>query len=121
MTDHKNRSFVQRLGFALAGLAHALRAEVSLRTQAVLLVGVLAVLVYLRPAPIWWALASLSAGAVIAAELFNTAVEQLADHVEPQLHPQIRIVKDCAAAAVLSAALGTLGVAIAFVVELVTH
>ena len=120
-TAHKNRSFLQRLGFAVAGLRHALRAERSFRTQLALLLLVLGVLAYLQPPARWWALVSLCAAGVLAAELFNTAIEQLADHVHPDLHPQVRIVKDCAAAAVLCAALGCVGVAIAFVVELAGH
>jgi diacylglycerol kinase (ATP) len=79
------------------------------------------VLVYLRPSAVWWALVSVAAAGVLGAELFNTAIEHLADHVHPALHPQIRVVKDCAAAAVLCAALGAIGVAIAFVVELAGH
>jgi diacylglycerol kinase (ATP) len=118
---HKNRSFIQRLRFALAGLSHALCSERSLRAQLVMLLGVAAVLAYLRPPAVWWALASLSAAAVCAAELFNTALEHLADHLSPEVHPQIRIVKDCAAAGVLCAALGACGVAIAFVVEVAGH
>ncbi|HEX3838817.1 MAG TPA: diacylglycerol kinase [Steroidobacteraceae bacterium] len=118
---HKNLSFAQRLGFALTGLAHALRAERSLRTQLGCLVVVAVALAYLRPPAVWWGLVSVCAAGVFAAELFNTAVEHLADHVQPQLHPQIRIVKDCAAAAVLCAALGAVGVAIALVVELAGH
>jgi undecaprenol kinase len=58
---------------------------------------------------------------VLGAELFNTAIEHLADHLHPDLHPEIRIVKDCAAAAVLCAALGAVGVAVALVVELAGH
>jgi undecaprenol kinase len=117
-TARKNLSFARRLGFAFAGLAHALRAERSLQTQLGALVVVLLVLAYLRPPAMWWALVSLGAAMVLAAELFNTAIEHLADHVHPDLHPQIRIVKDCAAAAVLCAAVGAVGVAVAFVVEL---
>jgi undecaprenol kinase len=117
----KNRSFPRRLAFALAGLAHAVRGERSLRTQLGILVGVLALLGYLQPPAVWWALVSVCAAGVIGAELFNTAIERLADHLHPDLHPQIRIVKDCAAAAVLCAALGSAGVAIALVVELVGH
>jgi diacylglycerol kinase (ATP) len=120
-TPHKNHSFGKRLGFAAAGLGHALRGERSLQTQLGMLVGVVAVLVYVRPPPVWWGLVSVCAAAVLAAELFNTAIEHLADHVRPELHPQIRIVKDCAAAAVLCAALGAIGVAVAFVVELSGH
>lgn len=118
---HKNLSFAKRLRFAAAGLGHALRSERSLQTQLAMLVGVVAVLAYLRPPAVWWALASICAALVLAAELFNTAIEHLADHVQPELHPQIRIVKDCAAAGVLFAALGAIGVAVAFVVELAGH
>ncbi len=120
-TAHKNRSFPQRLGFAVAGLRHALRGERSLQTQLGILLIVVAALVYLHPPALWWALISLCAAGVLAAELFNTALERLADHLHPDLHPQIRIVKDCAAAAVLCASLGAVGVAIAFVVEVAGH
>jgi undecaprenol kinase len=117
----KNQSFPRRVAFAVAGFAHALRGERSLRTQLGILVGVVAVLGYLQPPAVWWALVSLCAAGVIGAELFNTAIEHLADHLHPDVHPQIRIVKDCAAAAVLCAALGAVGVGIALVVELVGH
>ena len=120
-TAHKNRSFLERLGFAAAGLRHALRAERSLQTQLGMLLVVAAALAWVKPPPVWWALLSLCAAGVLAAELFNTAIEHLADHLHPDLHPQIRIVKDCAAAAVLCAALGAIGVAVAFVVELAGH
>ena len=58
---------------------------------------------------------------MLATELINTAIETLADHLNPQRHPQIRIVKDCAAGAVLIAVLGALGVGIALVVHLLTR
>jgi diacylglycerol kinase (ATP) len=118
---HKNLTFGKRVRFALTGLVHALRAERSLRTQAGCLLVVGVALIYLHPPAVWWAMVSVGAAGVFAAELFNTAVEQLADHVQPELHPQIRIVKDCAAAAVLCAALGALGVGVALVVELTGH
>ncbi len=120
-TTRKNLGLLRRLGFAIAGLVHAMRGERSLQTQLLALLVVVAVLVYLRPPAVWWALASVCAAVVLAAELFNTAIEHLADHLHPELHPQIRIVKDCAAAAVLCAALGAVGVAVAFVVELWGH
>jgi diacylglycerol kinase (ATP) len=58
---------------------------------------------------------------VLAAELFNTAIEQLADELHPEDSAGIRIVKDCAAAAVLIAVLGALGVGAAFAVQLVMN
>jgi undecaprenol kinase len=119
MQAHKNQSFMRRLGFALAGVTHAVRTERSLQIQSVVLLCVLSMLVYLQPAPLCWALVILAASAVLAAELFNTAVERLADHLHPELHPEIRLVKDCAAGAVLIASVGALGVAIALLVALV--
>ena len=66
-----------------------------------------------RPGPVWWALVLLASAAVVAAELLNTAIERLADELHPNDSPGIRIVKDCAAAGVLVAALGALGAGVA--------
>ncbi|HEX5420823.1 MAG TPA: diacylglycerol kinase [Gammaproteobacteria bacterium] len=115
----KNQPFPKRLGFALEGLKIALRGENSFRLQAVAVVAVLAVLAWRRPAPLWWAVVALAVVQVLAAELVNTAVEHLADHLHPEQHPRIKIVKDCAAAAVLVASLGALGVAAALAFALV--
>jgi len=106
------------MGFALAGLAYGLRTERSVRFEAIVLLLVLAALVLLRPGPIWWATAALASAGVLAAELLNTAIETLADHVSPELHAQIRIVKDCAAAAVFVAVVGALVVAAALAAHL---
>ena len=106
------------MGYALAGLQHAVRTEKSVRFQAVVLVLVLVALAILRPAPIWWAAVALASAGVFAAELLNTAIEALADHVSPELHPLIRVVKDCAAAAVFVSVIGALAVAAALVVHL---
>jgi diacylglycerol kinase (ATP) len=78
------------------------------------------VLLVLRPPAVWWALVLLASAAVVAAELFNTAIEHLADLLHPQQSPAIRLVKDCAAAAVLIAVLGALGVAAALLVYLLS-
>jgi undecaprenol kinase len=110
----KNQSFQRRLGFAVAGLIAALRSENSFRVHAAAAVGVLGVLVWRQPAALWWATIIVTLMIVLAAELINTAVEHLADHLHPDQHPRIKIVKDCAAAAVLVASLGALGVAAAF-------
>lgn len=109
------------MGFALAGLTHALRTERSVRFEAAVFVLVWAALAILRPDPLWWAAAALASAGVLAAELLNTSIEALADHLSPELHPQIRIVKDCAAAAVFVSVLGALAVAVALAVHLLRH
>jgi undecaprenol kinase len=106
------------MGFALAGLGHGLRTEHSVRFEAIVLVLVLGALVFLRPEPIWWAAVALASAGVLAAELLNTAIETLADHLCPEIHPRIRVVKDCAAAAVFVSVVGALGVAAALAVHL---
>lgn len=121
MTAHKNQSFLRRLGFALNGLGHALRSEHSLKAQLVVFVGVVIALLVLHPGPLWWALVMLASAGVFAAELFNTAIEHLTDHLHPEVHPNIRVVKDCAAGAVLMASLGALGVGVALVVHLIKN
>jgi undecaprenol kinase len=114
----KNQSLSARLRFARDGLAHAITTERSLRFQVSTFAAALVALAFLRPEPIWWALVMLASGAVITAELFNTAIEALADHLHPETHTSIRAVKDCAAGAVLVASIASLGVAVAFAVHL---
>jgi len=120
MSTYKNRSFGERLSFALRGLAQALSAEASLRAQAVLAAAALLALLAFRPAAVWWALVALASTAVLATELLNTAIEHLADELHPHESSAIRRVKDCAAAAVLIAVLGALGVALAFATHLLS-
>jgi undecaprenol kinase len=108
-----------RLRFAVAGLAHAARGERSFRIQVGVFVVVVVAMLILRPEPLWWALVMLASASVLAAELFNTAIEHLADHLHPEVHPHIRVVKDCAAAAVLVAALGAATVGIALAIHLI--
>ena len=113
----KNKAFHRRLGFAIAGIREALRSENSFRFHAVAACGVLAVLAWVKPPAVWWAVIVLTVMLVLAAELINTAMENLADHLHPEQHPRIKVVKDCAAGAVLVVSIGALGVAAAFVRE----
>jgi undecaprenol kinase len=110
----KNQPFHRRLSFALSGIVAALRSEKSFRTHVAAAVAILLVLAWLKPAPVWWALVSLAIAGVLVAELVNTALEALADHLHPDEHPAIKLAKDCAAGAVLVASLAALAVAAAF-------
>lgn len=51
---------------------------------------------------------TLAIGLVWTAELFNTAIEKLADLVSKEYHPAIKFIKDVSAAAVLLSALAAL-------------
>lgn len=115
----KNQPFYKRMAFALQGVVVAFRMESSFRLQCLASLLVLAVLAWLRPPVIWWALLLLNCGLVLAAELFNTALEHLIDHLHPALHPSIKIAKDCAAGSVLVLSMSAVCVFVAFLVETV--
>jgi len=110
----KNQAFHKRLGYSLQGIGTAWRLEASFRFQCLMALGVLALLIALRPPAFWWALLMMNCGLVLAAELFNTALEHALDHLHPELHPAIKVSKDCAAGAVLIFSLSSVGTFLAF-------
>jgi undecaprenol kinase len=113
----KNQRFHHRLGFALNGIMSAWRTESSFRQQCVAVLCVLLVLAWRRPPMMWWAFLLIMCGMVLAAELFNTALEAALDHLHPERHPAIRIAKDCAAGAVLLLSSTSAAVFVAFIVD----
>jgi len=113
----KNRPFHQRLKFALDGIRAAWRRERSFRAHTFSVVVLIAGLAWLRPAPLWWAMLLAVTGLVLAAELVNTAVETVIDHLHPEEHSEMKVAKDCAAGAVLVTALTAVAVFVAFLWE----
>jgi diacylglycerol kinase len=97
----KGKSFYHRFRFALAGWRVAFQKEASFRVQVFAAVGTIAVTTWLNPPAIWMALVIVMVVLVLAAELFNTALEHLLDGLHPQQAEFVRIAKDCSAAAVL--------------------
>jgi len=108
----KNKAFLARLTFALHGITAALQYEKSFRSQVIIAIATLAALGILQPDLIWWALIGAMICLVLGAELINTSLEHLADHLHPEQHPKIKLVKDCAAASVLVFSFGAVWVAI---------
>lgn len=113
----KGQPFIKRLTFALNGLRLAIRREPSLRFHLLAAAIVLAILWLTQPPAIWWALAVVTIGLVFMGELFNAALEALADHLHPEQHPEIGAAKDIAAGAVLIAALAAIAVSMAFLLH----
>lgn len=65
---------------------------------------------YFHISPVEWMIVSLSIGAVLAAEAFNTAIEQIANFIQPEQDKRIEQIKDLAAGGVLIIAIATLAV-----------
>ncbi len=99
--EFKNRSLWHRSGYAINGILAGLAREGSLRLELAVAAATLLLLLWLKPPAVWLAIAVLIVAAVLAAELINSAIEALADHLHPTLHAEIRVVKDMAAGAIL--------------------
>ncbi len=111
----KNRAFRFRLQCALQGIFFAFRNESSFRTQTIAAAAACVALIWLHPALVWVALVLVMIFLVFAAELFNTALEQLLDGLHPENAEFVRIAKDCAAGSVLVLSLASVAVFILMV------
>jgi undecaprenol kinase len=106
----KNKPFYNRLKFAFDGLRETWLRERSFRTQVLAALAVSIAMLILRPGWLWTGLIVVIAAFVLALELMNSAIEYLIDHMHPETAPEIKLVKDVGAAAVLVASLGALAV-----------
>lgn len=108
----KNQSFPDKLRNASAGIRFAWAAERNFRVQVVLGLVTAILFAIVRPAALWWALIVLCVALVLVVELANSAMEALADHLHPEIHPVIGKVKDMLAGMVLVMCIGAAVVAL---------
>jgi len=104
----KKFSFLDRIKsfkYAFTGFSNLIKNEHNARVHLVLTLVVILLGVLLKINSIEWSLIVMAIGMVFIAELLNTAVEKLADFVEPNTNKTIGEIKDYGAAAVLTAAL----------------
>jgi diacylglycerol kinase (ATP) len=84
------------------GFVWAFRHEAALRQEVIALILALPLAwIIADDAPMFIALIGV-VFLLIAVELLNTAIEKLADHVTPDRHPEIGLVKDLGSAAVFA-------------------
>ncbi|GAP14718.1 diacylglycerol kinase [Longilinea arvoryzae] len=96
--------------YAFAGIAYVFRTQKNAWIHALATLLVVAMGLWLKISATGWAVLILTIAVVWSAECFNTAVEATIDLVSPQKHPLAKIAKDTAAAGVLFAAIGSVGV-----------
>lgn len=105
---------MQSFGYAVSGLRFALRNEPNMRIHAAASALVVASGLWLGlDADEWrWLIAAMIM--VVAAEAFNTAIEQCCNAIGTEFHPAIKAAKDVAAGGVLLCAAGAalIGIAI---------
>ena len=107
---------VVNLLFAWTGLQTAWREEAGFRNHVFGAFAMATTLAVMQPDAIWWAVAFLSSAILVALELVNSAIERMIDHVDGRIHPEIKVIKDMSAAAVVVASVGVflLGLAMIF-------
>lgn len=105
------KRFLRSFAFAIAGIRVAFKSERNFRIHIVAMGIVIAAGLYLKLSMLSWGLVILSIGFVLAAELFNTAVERLGEEVADGKKKQlVKNAKDISAAAVLISALTALAI-----------
>lgn len=95
------RKMLRSFGYAFEGLSALFRYENNARFHLLAAITVMIAGIGFDVDLKEWALIALTIGGVWAAEAFNTALEKLCDLVLPDVHPQIKAIKDLAAAGVL--------------------
>jgi diacylglycerol kinase len=100
-----NVRVIQSFADAGRGIASVFRTERNFRIHFVLLTLAILSGFWLGLSAVEWIALLLCAAGVLMAEVFNTALEYLADAVHPEMDPGIGRAKDASAGAVLIAAL----------------
>lgn len=97
--------FKQSLRPALSGLALFFRSELHARIHGIISLGVIMAAIIFPLSSTDWLFLVAAIAIVFVTEIFNTAIEHIADFIHPSYHHQIKNIKDLAAASVLVAAI----------------
>ena len=98
---------LRSFGYACHGLKYAIATQTNFRIQLLFAALAISLGIGLRISTMEWMILSICIGIVLFAELVNTALEKLADVVHKDHHPEIKLVKDISAAAVLIIAISS--------------
>jgi diacylglycerol kinase (ATP) len=94
--------------YAAEGIMRFLRSEHNAWVHLAATIMVIVLVVLYRVTTIEAVLLVFSIGFVWAAEIFNTCIERIMDFISTERHPQIQLIKDMSAGAVLVAAITAL-------------
>lgn len=92
---------IKSVGYAFKGLFILLKTESSIKIQFFIAVFVTAMGFYFKISAAEWMFQSICIGIVMGAEGLNTAIEKLADFVQPDFDEKIGRIKDVSAGAVM--------------------
>lgn len=90
--------------YAFNGIVKFVRYEHNAWLHFIATVAIVAFSFYMKISGVEWIAILLCIGFVWAMELINTAIEKVMDHLHPEMHINVKLIKDMAAGAVLIAA-----------------
>ncbi len=96
---------IKSVGFALKGAFLLVKTEASIKIQVCLAIIVTILGFYFDISNIEWIVQILAIGLILGAEGLNTAVEKIADYIQPEYDPKIGFIKDVSAGAVMLVAI----------------
>ena len=112
MDEQQNGSgesqFINRFKYAFHGLNYFFRIEGNAIIHTLAALTAIGMGVYFGIDKASWLAIIIAIILVFSAEIFNTAIEMLCDHISPEWNEKIKMVKDLAAGAVLVAAVGSM-------------
>ncbi|MBV4356642.1 diacylglycerol kinase family protein [Pinibacter aurantiacus] len=112
----KSFSIAARLkafSYAFNGIVNFVKYEHNAWLHFIATVAIVAFSFYMKISGAEWIAILLCIGFVWAMELINTAIEKIMDHLHPEMHLNVKLIKDMAAGAVLIAAI------ISFIIALI--
>ena len=96
---------LRSFGFAWNGLKYCFVTQTNFRIHLLLAVLAISLSCWLHISEAEWLIILLCIAFVLLSEMINTSIEKLCDMVQKNFHPEIKLVKDIAAGAVLVSAL----------------
>lgn len=102
----KNKKLVNSFKYAIEGIATSFKEERNMKIHVLFMCLVIGMGFWLKISVLEWLICIILFSVVIAAELFNTAIETVVDMVMPEENQKAKIAKDVSAGAVLVLATG---------------
>lgn len=110
MIDFKK--FFTSLRIAISGLKITFKKEQSFRIQVFIGLIVILLMFVLKLNPLEKSVLIIVIAMVLSLELINSQIERFLDVIQPSYQPEVKLIKDISAAAVLIAALGAIVVGV---------
>ncbi len=101
------RRLVLSFHYAFEGIAHAFVNDQNMRIHTIIAIAVILAGIFFRVSSLEMAILIMMISIVFAAELANTAMEEMVDFIVTQHRREAKLIKDVAAGMVFAAAVGS--------------